>query len=186
MLPTVCAAIISVVPLFGYNYNYNGIFFCDIAGSPVWCNYPSEDGGECVRGAESEQLLLYVGVVPFMVAFAIIISSVALLIHSVLKQERRMDRFQRGGAAGMPPRRKMTTQATRQGIYYVGAFGLCWIPWYICEYNIFRVVVHLVCSEPPHSPRHCTQYMQTKVDKLMMLYIIASWYIHVFVYRCNT
>ena len=156
ILPLVCATIISIVPLFGQNYNYNGIFFCDISGSPLGCNYHDQinseelvTGGEggaeeegCVRGAESRQMLLYIGVIPFMVAFVIIIASVSLLIYSVLKQERRMDRFQvvvgEGGRRwSTPPQRKMTNQATKRGIYYVGAFGICWIPWYICEYTSF-------------------------------------------------
>ncbi len=162
ILPLVCATIISIIPLFGQNYNFNGIFFCDISGSPLGCNYydqiDSEEekaaaaaaaagggggGGEgCVRGAGSRQMLLYLGVIPFMVAFVIIIASVSLLIYSVLKQERRMDRFQvvvgeEGRWRSTPPQRKMTNQATKRGIYYVGAFSICWIPWYICECTSF-------------------------------------------------
>ncbi|KAL7430699.1 hypothetical protein ACHAXH_004419 [Discostella pseudostelligera] len=138
IIPLVCATIISVIPLFGQNYNYNGIFFCDISGSPLGCNYydnlATDEGGdggqgECVRGAGSRQMLMYIGVIPFMVAFVIIIAAVSMLIYSVLKQERRMDRFQ--FAPSPSTNRKMTTQATKRGIYYVGAFGLCWIPWYI-------------------------------------------------------
>lgn len=147
ILPLICAAIISVVPLFGQNYNYNGIFFCDISGSPLGCNYydnlATDEGGdggqgECVRGAGSRQMLMYIGVIPFMVAFVIIIAAVSMLIYSVLKQERRMDRFQ--FAPSPSTNRKMTTQATKRGIYYVGAFGLCWIPWYICECKLLNCV----------------------------------------------
>jgi hypothetical protein len=134
------------VPLFGQNYNYNGIFFCDISGSPLGCNYHDEiavagggSGEECARGAGSREMLLYVGVIPFMVAFVIIIVAVSQLIYSVLKQERRMDRFRVVGGEEERSRtssqRKLTAQATKQGIYYVGAFGFCWIPWYICEYK---------------------------------------------------
>lgn len=138
MPPIVCAAVISIVPLFGQNYNYSGDFFCDISGSPFGCNFIDQTGlageqEECIRGAKSRQMLLYIGVIPFMVAFAIIITSLSLLIYSVLKQERRMDRFQVVVSAERTPQRKMTNQATKRGIYYVGAFGLCWIPWFICE-----------------------------------------------------
>jgi len=76
-------------------------------------------------------MLLYVGVIPFVIAYAIIIAAVVLLVHSVLKRERRMDRYRR--ESGMSLDRRMTAQTARQGIYYIGAFGLAWIPWYICE-----------------------------------------------------
>mmetsp|Transcript_13131 Transcript_13131/g.28258 ORF Transcript_13131/g.28258 Transcript_13131/m.28258 type:complete len:104 (+) Transcript_13131:241-552(+) len=70
-------------------------------------------------------MLLYVGAVPFMLLFVIIIVAVVLLIYSVLKQERRMDRYRR---EGMPLNRSMTTQTTSQGIYYIGVFRLAWVP----------------------------------------------------------
>jgi len=127
IIPIVCAMIISIVPLPGQNYNYSGIFFCDIAASPLGCDYP-DTKTQCTRGAGARDMLLYVGVIPFMLFFAIIIAAVTLLIYSVLKQERRMDRYQREGEA---LNRSMTTQTTRQGIYYIAAFGLTWIPWYI-------------------------------------------------------
>lgn len=167
VVPLLCSLVVAIAPLPGNNYNWNGIFFCDIAGSPLGCDYPDTmtrcgeevvPTEECVRGSEARDMLLYVGVIPYIVFFAIIIAAVCLLVYSVLKQERRMDRYQRDGALN----RNMTKQTARQGMvsvhapivfclkgftplltlfelslhtqYYIAAFGICWIPWYICEY----------------------------------------------------
>lgn len=130
--PIICSLIICIIPLFGKHYNYNGTFFCDISASPLGCDFEGSTT-QCTRGANSRAMLLYVGVIPFMVAFAVIIAAVIVLIYSVLKQERRMDRYQHGDTS---LNRSMTRQTTRQGIYYILAFGLAWLPWYICEWRI--------------------------------------------------
>ena len=129
IIPIVFALTISIIPLPGKNYNYNGAFFCDTTASPLGCDYP-DSTTPCTRGANARVMLLYVGVVPFMVVFAIIISAMSILVYSVLKQERRMDRYRQNGE-GVD--RSMTQQASRQGLYYIAAFGICWIPWYICK-----------------------------------------------------
>ena len=58
-----------------------------------------------------------------------------LLIHGVLKQERRMDRYAQRGS---PPNRSMTIKTSWQGLWYITAFGIAWTPWYayvIIEFN---------------------------------------------------
>jgi len=127
IIPILCALVLAIAPLPGQNYNYNGGFFCDITAHPLGCDYPDSDE-ICTRGVEARYMLLYVGVIPFMIAFAIIVVAVLLLIYSVLQQERRMDRYSR---QGMPLHRSMTTKTTRQGIYYILAFGVTWVPWYV-------------------------------------------------------
>ena len=128
---------------------YNGSFFCDITPSPYSCNYPDSEV-TCTRGLHARQFLLYLGVIPVMVAFVIIIAAVGVLIYSVFKQEQRMDRYQR---QGMSHNRQMTNQTARQGMYYIGAFAIVWIPWYVyalleysqnVETSEALAVVHLV------------------------------------------
>lgn len=128
IIPIIFGMALAIIPLPGQNYNWNGSFYCDITASPLGCDYDDSPETQCTRGSNARFVLLYVGVIPFMVLFAIIIAAVVLLIYDVLVQERRMDRYRR---EGMPLNRSMTNQSTRQGIYYIGAFGLTWIPWYI-------------------------------------------------------
>ena len=129
LIPIIIAITLSIVPLPGQTYNYNGAFFCDITAYPLGCGWPSSTT-ECTRGLNARSVLLGVVVIPFSVAFAVIIGAVFLLVHSVLKQEQRMDRYLR---EGMPVNRNMTNKTARQGFYYILAFGLAWIPWFICE-----------------------------------------------------
>jgi len=133
IIPIIIATILSLVPLPGKNYNYNGNFFCDISASPYGCT--EESTMPCTRGINALIVGLWVGVIPFMVFFLIIIVAVIIFIYSVFKQEQRMDRYQHGDASH---NRRMTNQTARQGMYYIGAFGLCWIPWYIYAIIEFR------------------------------------------------
>lgn len=170
--------IISIAPLPGQNYNYNGSFFCDITASPLGCNYP-ESTTTCIRGADARDMLLYVGIIPFMVAFFIIIVAVVLLIDAVVKQERRMDRYLQEGA---PLNRTLTKQTTRQGLYYIAAFGLAWIPWYICEWwtpqlNWFYPSSHLMdlslfywLMKPPCSDAFLEYYQQRIPEALAVFH----------------
>lgn len=86
----------------------------------------------CTRGTHARAYLLAVGVVPFMIALTIISCAVAVLIHTVFKQERRMDRFRRGAGA-TTTNRNLTKQTAYQGIYYVAVCSITEIPWIVCE-----------------------------------------------------
>ncbi|KAK1744352.1 hypothetical protein QTG54_004885 [Skeletonema marinoi] len=70
-------------------------------------------------------MLLVAGLIPTLVAFFILTVAVVLLIHAVLVQERRMDQYQRAGS------RKMTMESFYQGMFYIGAFAISWIPWLV-------------------------------------------------------
>ena len=127
IVPIFCSVVLSIAPLPGKHYNYNGIFFCDITSSPLGCD---REGSTTQCTADSIDMLLWVGIVPFMVAFVIIVCAMVVLAYSVLKQERTMDRYRREGEG---VNRNMTTQTSLQGMCYIAAFGVCWIPWCICE-----------------------------------------------------
>lgn len=117
--------------------NYNGGFYCDISAAPLGCDYNTSEI-DCVRGANASTILLYVELIPFMLAFVVITVAVSLLIDAVHKQEKRMSRYTFRGA-GTPVRREqsgvLTKQTTYQGIWYIAAFGITWIPWYFYAFD---------------------------------------------------
>lgn len=124
LIPIIISLVLAVVPLFGQNYNYNGGYSCHISGHPPGCEfYP----GTCERGAQARIMLFATSIIPMLVAFCIITTAVILLIHAVLIQERRMDRYNSGTGRS----RKMTMQSFWQGICYVGSFTICWTPWLV-------------------------------------------------------
>eukprot|EP00804_Cyclotella_cryptica_P019547 CCRYP_014325-RA/>CCRYP_014325-RA protein AED:0.22 eAED:0.22 QI:397/0.66/0.75/1/0.66/0.5/4/2467/327 len=130
--PFVCAFVFSIVPLIWQNYNYNGGFYCDISASPIDC----DDSGsqiECIRGLNSRKVLLFAQLIPFLIAFLVIIASVSLLCHAVWMQERRMDRY--AVSTTQHPSRVLTSQTTYQGIWYIAAFGITWVPWYCYAFD---------------------------------------------------
>eukprot|EP00578_Thalassiosira_sp_NH16_P023403 CAMPEP_0181097804 /NCGR_PEP_ID=MMETSP1071-20121207/11765_1 /TAXON_ID=35127 /ORGANISM="Thalassiosira sp., Strain NH16" /LENGTH=438 /DNA_ID=CAMNT_0023180311 /DNA_START=139 /DNA_END=1455 /DNA_ORIENTATION=+ len=131
VVPIFCSVVLSIAPLPGKHYNYNGIFFCDITSSPLGCD---REGSTTQCTADSIDMLLWVGIVPFMVAFVIIVCAMVVLAYSVLKQERTMDRYRREGEG---VNRNMTTQTSLQGMCYIAAFGVCWIPW--CIYGMIEI-----------------------------------------------
>lgn len=71
-------------------------------------------------------MLLITGLLPALIAFFTVTVAVVLLIHAVLEQERRMDRYQRSGRS-----RKMTMESFYQGVFYIGAFAISWTPWLV-------------------------------------------------------
>jgi heme/copper-type cytochrome/quinol oxidase subunit 2 len=113
--------VFAVVALFWQAFNYNGGILCDIVAHLYGWDH-RESITECTLGANARALI------PFMMAF-IIITTVVLLIHAVLTQERRMDRWARN--TGQPLNRRLTTKTTWQGIWHIATFGLAWIPWYV-------------------------------------------------------
>lgn len=130
--PFICALVLSVIPLIWQNYNYNGGFYCDISALPIGCNQRGSEI-ECIRGFNSRKVLLFVQLIPFVIAFVVIIVSVSLLCHAVWMQERRMDRY--SVSTIQPPTRVLTLQTTYQGIWYIAAFGITWIPWYCYAFD---------------------------------------------------
>lgn len=148
LIPIVLATVLSIIPLPGMNYNYNGTFFCDLQPYPLGCNGSTvndclddfcvetkDEYRPCTRGIHARAYLLAVGTVPFMIALTIISCAVAILIHTVFKQERRMDRFRRGAGA-TTNNRNLSRQTAYQGIYYVAVFSIIEIPWIVCELPI--------------------------------------------------
>jgi hypothetical protein len=106
--------VFAVVALFWQAFNYNEGILCDIVAHPYGWDH-RESITECTLGANARALI------PFMRAF-IITTTVVLLIHAVLTQERR---------TGQPLDRRLTTKTTWQGIWHIATFGLAWIPWYV-------------------------------------------------------
>jgi hypothetical protein len=146
LIPIVLATVLSIIPLPGRNYNYNGTFFCDLQPYPLGCGGSTVNDCleevcdvpkvgldvPCTRGIHARAYLLAVGAVPFMIALTIISCAVAILIHTVFKQERRMDRFRRASGA-TTTNRNLTKQTAYQGIYYVAVCSITEIPWIVCE-----------------------------------------------------
>ena len=132
LTPFLCALVFSVIPLIWQNYNYNGGFYCDISASPIGCN-TWEPEIECTRGPNSLMVLLFVQLIPFMVAFLVIIVAISLLCYTVWKQERTMDKYTLRGQ--QEPSRRLTTETSHQAIWYIVAFGIAWIPWYAYAFD---------------------------------------------------
>jgi hypothetical protein len=126
LTPFTCAFVFSIIPLMRQNYNYNGGFYCDISASPIGCNTWDPDV-ECTRGSNSLMVLLFVQLIPFMIAFFVIIVAVVLLCYVVWRQERRMDRYR---ARGSQPSRRLTSETAYQAIWYICTFAIAWVPWY--------------------------------------------------------
>jgi len=137
-IPVFAGLVFAFVPIYGQNYNWNGGFACDVTGSPLGCDWPGSTTA-CTRGENALIMLGVTGIIPFVIAFSIIVASMALLVHSVLTQERKMDRY---SLEGQPSSRRMTKKTTRQGMYYILAFGVGWIPYFIyiiVEYSVGRI-----------------------------------------------
>ena len=128
-IPVFAGLVFAFVPIYGQNYNWNGGFACDVTGCPLGCDWPGSTTA-CTRGENALIMLGVTGIIPFVIAFSIIVASVALLVHSVLTQERKMDRYSQGDQPGS---RRMTKKTSRQGMYYILAYGVGWIPYFICE-----------------------------------------------------
>ena len=151
------ATVLSIIPLPGANYNYNGTFFCDLQPYPLGCDgstvndcldddvcVETKDVGPCTRGIHARAYLLVVGTIPFTIAYTIISCAVATLIHTVFKQERRMDRFRRASGA-TTTNRNLTRQTAYQGIYYVAVYSIIEIPWIACELRqLLRYLCHFL------------------------------------------
>lgn len=103
-------------------------FYLYLSGCNTW-----EPGIECTRGSNSLMVLLFVQLIPFMIAFLIIIVAVSFLCHAVYKQEKRMDRYALG--SNQQPTRRLTNETAYQGIWYIAAFGITWIPWYCYAFD---------------------------------------------------
>jgi hypothetical protein len=78
-------------------------------------------------------VMLFVQLVPFMIAFLVIIVAVSLLCHAVNQQEKRMDKYTL--RSNQQPIRKLTNETAYQGIWYIAAFGITWIPWYCYAFD---------------------------------------------------
>lgn len=128
-IPVLAGLVLAFVPVHGQNYNWNGGYACDVTASPLGCDWPGSTT-TCTRGENALIMLGVTGIIPFVITFSIIVASMALLVHSVLTQERKMDRYSQ---QGQPGSRRMTKKTTRQGMYYILAFGVGWIPYFICE-----------------------------------------------------
>ena len=96
------------------------------SGNPPGCELNPNPQETCSRGAQAREMLLYVGLIPALVALFIVTLAVLLLIHTVLVQERRMDKYQRTGRS-----RKLTMESFWQGMCYIGTFAFSWIPWLV-------------------------------------------------------
>jgi len=97
-------------------------------------------------------MLLFTSLIPIVICFFIITVAVVLLIHAVLVQERRMDQYQRTG-----PSRKMTVETSWQGIFYIGAFAISWIPWLVFgfgEYTRAKINVVSYYAQQLITPLH--------------------------------
>jgi hypothetical protein len=108
------------------------------------CDETKDEDKPCTRGTHARAYLLAVGAVPFMIALTIISCAVAVLIHTVFKQERRMDRFRRGAGA-TTTNRNLTKQTAYQGIYYVAVCSITEIPWIVCELQKKQLVWDILC-----------------------------------------
>ena len=108
------------------------------SGAPPGCELDPNPHETCERGAQAQMMLLFTGLLPALIAFFTVTVAVVLLIHAVLVQERRMDRYQRSGRS-----RKMTMESFYQGIFYIGAFAISWTPWLVFG---FRELTHLGTS----------------------------------------
>ena len=126
LVPFLLSVVLALVPLVGSNYNYNGGYSCYISGDPPGCEVDPNPEQTCIRGAQARNMLLVTGLIPTLISFFILTVAVALLIHAVLAQERRMDRYQVAGRS-----RKMTMESFWQGICYIAAFTVCWTPWLV-------------------------------------------------------
>eukprot|EP00986_Skeletonema_menzelii_P012434 scaffold6867_cov159-Skeletonema_menzelii.AAC.5 len=140
LIPILTSIVAAVAPLFGQNYNYNGGYSCYIStntlttcfipweqsGAPPGCEFDPNPYKTCERGAQARMMLLITGLLPALIAFFTVTVAVVLLIHAVLEQERRMDRYQRSGRS-----RKMTMESFYQGVFYIGAFAISWTPWLV-------------------------------------------------------
>mmetsp|Transcript_7297 Transcript_7297/g.10802 ORF Transcript_7297/g.10802 Transcript_7297/m.10802 type:complete len:398 (-) Transcript_7297:155-1348(-) len=126
LTPFLISIVLAIAPLFGSNYNYNAGYSCYISGAPAGCEFDPNPQETCTRGAQARNMLLVAGLIPTLVAFFILTVAVVLLIHAVLVQERRMDQYQRAGRS-----RKMTMESFYQGMFYIGAFAISWIPWLV-------------------------------------------------------
>ncbi len=161
LIPIVFAIVFAVIPLFGQNYNYNGGYSCFISGDPPGCEI---DPTTCNRGANARIMMVVTGIVPYYISLVIIVVAVTLLIHAVFVQEKRMDRYNRGG-----PSRKMTLESCWQGIFYIGSFLIAWTPWFIFsirevnDQNISKIAYYtMLMITPLHGVINSTVYFRPR------------------------
>ena len=104
-------------------YNYTGLHQCFIASSPLGCS-----GASCERGRNAQVLSKWGATFPLIIKNVIVIVLVFVLFWTVLQTERQNDRYL---SDGQGLNRKQSIRTGWQGIWYVGAFIMTYIPWYI-------------------------------------------------------
>lgn len=116
------------MPLFDQAYNFTDYHICNIDAYPNGC-LSGKNELTCTRGSNAKNMKI----IRFAFVFAAnicIIVSVIILVLCVVRKERRM-------ATNHTKNARILTHSTKktwQGIWYVAAFMIVWVPWYIWQF----------------------------------------------------
>uniref|UniRef100_A0A7S4R9A9 G-protein coupled receptors family 1 profile domain-containing protein n=1 Tax=Ditylum brightwellii TaxID=49249 RepID=A0A7S4R9A9_9STRA len=124
-LPPILNLILSIYPLIDNGYNFGGLNNCFIQSVPLNCK---SRGVDCERGEHMEFYNLWFSTLNLAATNVLLLIFIALLIWTVFQIERKNDRYL---AAGMRTSRRNTKDTAIQGMLYILAFFLTYLPWYV-------------------------------------------------------
>ncbi|KAL7551768.1 hypothetical protein ACHAWF_014964 [Thalassiosira exigua] len=160
--PIVVALGIAIPPVPLQMYNEARHYSCAINAFPNGCEYKRKV--DCVRG-EGAWDYWYVFVAFSMICNIIIIGSVVLLTWSVYNQERKTDKYLTRGQERM---RESTTKTFWQGIRYILAYMLAYIPLYMFAY--YRLVLRW--------PPAVVWYLNITLTPLLGVFLSFAYFRH--------
>eukprot|EP00970_Alexandrium_tamarense_P015017 scaffold4595_cov191-Alexandrium_tamarense.AAC.1 len=140
--PLICFCL-AIMPLFNDAYNITELHICSIAEYPIGC-LADNDPSDCTRGTKARKM--WVSRFAFVcVTNAVIIVSVLLLIKSVLSREKRRNQHTRRNNTENDT--EQSTKVKWQGIWYILAFQVSCIPWYVWQFIRISRALTLTSSD---------------------------------------